>query len=107
VNGLSRERLVRLYPNGTIDPTFVANADASVAKIALLPTGKILIKGVFYTINGIPCQFVARLHQDGSLDESFSSDWGVVTSAQFAIQADGKILLDGFEGLSTAFISTD
>jgi uncharacterized delta-60 repeat protein len=87
VNGVSRTRLARLNPDGTLDPTFNAGnlSGNLITTIYLQPDGKILAGG----------GSIVRLNSDGSLDPSFSQSPSVVASAIRAItmQPDGKILI--------------
>jgi uncharacterized delta-60 repeat protein len=54
-----------------VDPTFAVEIDAQIAALALQPDGKVIIGGSFTNVNGIPRGKLARLHTDGTLDESF------------------------------------
>jgi uncharacterized delta-60 repeat protein len=49
-SAVTRNRIARLKPDGTIDPTFDPSANGSVQAIALQPDGKILIAGDFTTL---------------------------------------------------------
>jgi len=105
INGVSRNRIARLNADGSLDTTFQngmtginnANNTASVLQIALQPDGKILVGGDFNTVNGTPQKYLARLNPDGSLDNSFSSNFtgtdGIVFSV--AIERNNKILIGG------------
>lgn len=99
VNGENRDRLVRLIKDGSVDPTFNAGTDGTVSAIQVTPDGKLFLKGVFHSVNGQPRDYIARLNMDGSLDETWQSDWATISGGYSAFQADGKILLIGFEGL--------
>ncbi len=65
-----------------------------VLDIALQPSGKILIGGSFFTVNGTVRRNFARLNTDGTLDTTLSA---VFTGAVYAVklQTDGKILVGG------------
>lgn len=103
VNGQARTTLVRLNPNGTLDETFGAglNFDGEVADIAVQPDGKYVVGGSFEKINGERRAFVARLHSDGTVDDTFkpnggaASSWTVIILA-VTLQPDGKILIGGY-----------
>lgn len=90
--------------NGNGKQTINVNSDATVANsISLQSTGKIIIAG--NTLNGSLNDFaVARLNNDGTVDNSFNGD-GIVTTDinssddyanSVAIQSDDKILVEGY-----------
>jgi uncharacterized delta-60 repeat protein len=106
VNGVPLNRVARLHPDGSLDASFDPGegADFTVNGVALQPDGKLVLGGFFYNVGGVKRPSVARLHPDGSLDESFhpkvaSADPEVWTGVfTVALQADGKILLGGSFG---------
>ena len=63
VNGVTRTRVARLNPDGTLDTTFDPGAgpNSVVNDLALDGNGNILIAGAFTTVNGVPMSHVARL----------------------------------------------
>ena len=94
--GLFRQDMARLLPNGIFDTNFTASANEKVESVAIQPDGKILITGYFTLVNGVQRKGVARLNADGSLDPSFNAalndfsyGWTV------ALQQDGRVLLSG------------
>ncbi|MBM4224935.1 MAG: hypothetical protein FJ167_09125, partial [Gammaproteobacteria bacterium] len=62
--GLSRNRLVRLNANGTVDLTFNVGTGANdlVAAVATQVDGKILVGGAFTNFNSVPQLRFTRLH---------------------------------------------
>ena len=58
---------------GILDTTFNPGTGANgiVEQVLPLPDGRILICGNFTTFNGRNHPYIARLNNDGSLDESF------------------------------------
>ena len=108
-NGASRNRLVRLNPNGTVDTNFVpwvgaplTNYSFEPTTFAVQPDGKILVGGnaaLGYENDG---SGLARLNANGSFDTSFhpdtlgtnGGDYAVISS--LALQSDGKILAGGY-----------
>lgn len=97
-NGVTKNRIVRLNANGTIDAAFVTGtgADSVVECVALQTDGKIIIGGQFTKFNGISAKYLARLNADGSLDTSFDTTTGFNSHVySVAVQADGKILAGG------------
>ena len=97
---VARNRVARVNADGTMDTDFDPAANDYVNCMALQTDGKILLGGAFTTLqpNGAntttPRHRIARVHADGSLDNSFdpsANDWvGSVVS-----QADGRILIGG------------
>ena len=87
VNGITRNRIARLNPDGSLDDSFscdVAGPNGWVHALALQSDGKILLGGWFNMVNGAARTNLARLNPDGSLDSSFSPSvtstqgWGVL-----------------------------
>ena len=74
---------------------FKVDIDGPVFVTAIQADGKILIGGLFTSINGYPRSNLARLNIDGTLDSTFAtgSD-GKVTA--LAIQSDGKVVVGGY-----------
>lgn len=98
--GVTTNRIIRLLPDGTSDPTFDTGTGANqhVFCVALLPDGKILISGVFTSFDGNSCVNLARLNANGSFDSSFNNlGTGINTSSVDAIEVlpTGKILIGG------------
>jgi len=96
----TRNRMARLNADGTLDTGFNPNANGVVNTLAVQADGRILIGGLFTTLqpNGAatatPRNRIARLQADGSLDAPFNPNAnGSVQS--LAVQADGRILLGG------------
>jgi len=89
-----RNRIARVFPNGSADSDFNPGADGVVNCFALQSDGKILVGGDFTTLGGQSRNRIARLNEDGTLDGSFNPGAnGVVTC--IAVQPDGKILVGG------------
>ena len=111
-NGIERNRIVRINPNGSLDSSFNPGlgADNHVYSVLLQTDGKIIISGWFSNFDATPRQNVARLNSDGSLDMVFNPGSGayyyVNTSS---IQTDGKIILGGrfesYAGINRNFIA--
>jgi len=121
VNQIPTHGIVRLLPNGAVDPGFnpVAmtcpshpfGADHGCglwADPVVDSDGKIIIAGDFIEVNGVSRTCVARLNADGTLDQSFNPSgfipFGLSAGTPrpirgIAIQSDGKIVIGGrFEG---------
>jgi len=107
MGGYTRLQVVRLMPNGSVDPTFdlgqilpISSSDW-IYDLALEPSGKILIGGDLSSIQGKPRTNVARLFPDGALDESFDASAAVVSQGlsisvnQISVTPQGEIYLAG------------
>lgn len=91
-------QLVRMLPNGSRDPAFVARVDGGfggVKSIAVQPDGAILIGGGFRTVDGVVRPNLARLQANGQLDEGFIARVNTWVK-DIALQADGKIVVGGY-----------
>lgn len=102
-NGVPKRGIVRLLPDGGIDPTFelVPGPQGIVRSVDVLPDGKIYIGGTFSEINGTPRSGVARLNADGTLDSGFTVLIGGSPNILSVVaQPDGKVLIGGsFTGI--------
>jgi uncharacterized delta-60 repeat protein len=104
VNGAARTNIVRVNPDGSIDPTFnpptivTGGAGIPIQDIALQTDGKIVIVGQFINIGNTPRRSIARLNADGSPDTAFNSNPGLdgfFTISDLEIAPDGKIYIKG------------
>ena len=97
--------LARLNVDGSVDTSFQISlkpgpsfASPFITSIALQSDGKILIGGVFTSVDGVGRTNLARLNADGTLDDSFlngmaGTDAGIKC---LSLQGDGKILIGGY-----------
>src|SRR5207245_1237276 len=92
---VTRNRIARLNPDGTLDTAFNPNASDIVQSIAVQADGKILVGGFFTSIGGQTRNRIARLNPDGTLDTTFNPNANNIVHS-IAVQADGKILAGGF-----------
>ena len=100
-NGTILNRLVRLFPDGSLDLGFDTGSgpDGSVDCLAVQSDGRILVGGYFVTVNGYTQNYICRLNSDGSLDMAFGS--GAASTGcdgpvrAMAVQSNGLILLGG------------
>jgi uncharacterized delta-60 repeat protein len=103
-NGEGRRGIARVNDNGQNDSTFNpgSGVNGNIYAMVVQTDGRIIIGGEFSTINGVPRINIARLNQDGSLDNSFDSGLGVDGPVRsLLIQYDDKIILGGvFENVS-------
>ena len=98
-NNISRNRIARLNPDGSLDTNFNLGTGASsrIVSTSIQPDDKIIIGGYFTSYNGIARSGIARLNADGSLDTGFNVGTGVNAGvATTSIQSDGKILVGGY-----------
>ncbi|MBL9173331.1 MAG: hypothetical protein JNL10_07350 [Verrucomicrobiales bacterium] len=75
-NGTTLRNIVRLFPDGSLDPSFPiirSGTSGAINTIATLPDGRAYIGGFFGTVGGRPARRLARLKADGSVDPSFVS----------------------------------
>ncbi len=97
-NGTARNGLVRLLPNGAIDPSFVIGngANGTVRTMAMQADGKVVIAGDFTEYNNVTRNGLARINLDGSLDTGFDPGSGADSLIwSIAIASGGKILIGG------------
>src|SRR5438874_4125607 len=93
---VTRNRIARLNPDGTIDTAFDPNANGSVDAIALAADGKILVGGAFISLGGQTRMRIARLDAATGAPDSFNPNvTGGLAVFAVAVQADGKILVGG------------
>ena len=101
LRGVTRRNLARLNSDGSLDATFakgLSGVEGTVEAMAVQSDRKILVGGLFSTVNGQQRRNLARLNADGSLDTSFGGAGGFpINGAVRAIklQADGRILVAG------------
>lgn len=100
VNGVARSRIARLNSDGTLDMGFgdeLADLNGSVRALAVQSDGRVVIGGMFTSVNGVAHHRIARLHGDGMLDTSFGSGLAGGDAAVYtvAVQSDGKVLIGG------------
>ena len=94
---VTRNRIARLNPDGTLDAAFNPSANSSVQTIAVQADGKILVGGNFFgasSIGGQTRNYLARLDPTTGAADSFDPNADNVLNA-IALQADGKILVGG------------
>ncbi|MBL0025188.1 MAG: delta-60 repeat domain-containing protein [Saprospiraceae bacterium] len=95
-NGVITNRITRLNTDGSLDTSF--NPDSNDASTIITSDiqndGKIIIGGIFTSINGSPRIHIARLNADGSLDSLFNPGTGpnntIFTSA---VLSNGKVII--------------
>jgi len=99
INGVARNHIARLNPDGSLDQSFNnpgTGANGSVRTLALQLDGGILVGGLFTRFNDQPQNRIARLNADGSSDPGFSGGVGADGAVYaIALQPDNRILLGG------------
>src|SRR5205814_10321247 len=98
ISGPTRNGIVRLNGDGSLDSTFDPGAGVSVNALAIQNDGKILLGGGFTNYNGVSRNGIVRVNIDGSLDTSLNPDGGAGTFgtvSAIAVQTNGKIVLAG------------
>ena len=98
VNSIRRNSIARLNPDASLDGLFNAGSgpDGPIRALALQPDGRLLVGGMFTTINGTNRNHIARLQSDGSLDATFNPGAGADNSVfALALQPDGRAILGG------------
>lgn len=94
----ARNRIARLHPNGMLDAGFDPGAgpDQAVTSVALQSDTKIVIGGLFTTVNSLRRPGVARLNANGTVDSDFNPATGPNGPVYaVAVQNDGRILVAG------------
>lgn len=97
-NGIARNNIARLNPDGSLDATFDpgSGANGTVLALALQSDGKIIIGGDFTAYSETNCNRITRINADGSVDIDFNIGTGVNNSVKtLCIQSDGKIIAAG------------
>ena len=95
-----RNRIARLNADGTVDTAFDPNLNGEGRAVAVLPSGKILVGGGFFSLkpNGatdpITRSYLVRLNTDGTVDTAFDAHASGAVNA-LLLQGDGKILVGG------------
>lgn len=108
--GEFRNGLVRLLPDGTLDPAFTSPAlfegttQAAARRLLRLSNRSFLVGGAFNRVLGQPRPGLLRLHPDGSLDSTFAA---LPISSQvnaLALAPDGRIYAGGSFSLPGATV---
>ncbi|MCF6131530.1 T9SS type A sorting domain-containing protein [Flavobacterium wongokense] len=99
-NNTTANGIIRLNADGSIDNSFNSGTafedGGQVYSIALLPNGKIMVGGFFFSYNGTTVKHLVRLNSDGTLDTSFNTGTSFNRFAwTIAVQQDGKVLVGG------------
>ncbi len=93
-NGTSRNRIARLNANGSLNTSFspTTGANEYVETVLAQSDGKILMVGGFTKYEGVSCNRIARINDNGSLDKGSAFN-GIIRAME--VQPDGKVLVGG------------
>ncbi len=100
VDGIPRNNMVRLNTDGTVDGPFNPSPSGRVVMISPQASGQIFIGGDFGDLspNGVVTPvnigFLARLNNDGSVDETFTPNPGGAVYS-LAVDSNGKLVVGG------------
>lgn len=94
----TKEGLKVLHNKNFQVPTFKAKKNMSIYTISEQEDGKIIIGGNFDTVNGHKIKDIVRLNMDGSIDDSFMSDFDGFDGEIYDIEIlkDHSILVGGY-----------
>lgn len=98
--GGARQSVARLLPSGALDPSFdvgtvlMQNNIQAVHALAIQDDGRILCAGYFTSISGQPRRGIARLLNDGQLDNTFTDAVRIHPEVTFlSIHPGGRLLV--------------
>ena len=99
VNDVPFNKIVKVNEDGSLDDVFNSGTGATngVHTISLQTDGKLVVGGIFYSMNNAYRTSIARLNpEDGNLDSTFQVGRGAFLNVSASyVQSDGKILLGG------------
>ncbi len=98
INGTTSSGVKRLNADGSLDYSFGVGdiINNSALSIALQSDSKIIIGGYFTANNGVGKNRVARLLEDGNIDNTFNVGTGANgTVYTVQVQSDGKVIVAG------------
>ena len=98
VNGTPRNRLVRLLPDGAVDPDWNpgVGSNGQVTCMALDAEGRLLIGGFFTQVGEVSSPYLARLDVHGARDASFEVGAGLNGKPHAMLpQQDGTWIIGG------------
>ncbi len=98
VNGLTRSFVARLATNGTVDLTFnpLAGPNGFVSSVGVNESGKVIVGGVFSSVNGLNRNHVAQFLPNGGLDPFFNQP-NALNAAVFSVlpRSNEKVIVGG------------
>jgi uncharacterized delta-60 repeat protein len=98
--GFNTNICVRLNPDGSRDASFTNKitglVTARISSLVPQPDGKILVAGLFNSVNGVPRNNIARLNTNGSLDGTFNPANGASSSiSKLMLLDNGQLMAVG------------
>ncbi|WP_373999153.1 delta-60 repeat domain-containing protein [Bdellovibrio bacteriovorus] len=99
LHGESKSKLVRVYLNGAVDPSFDIGTgfNGDVETIAVDSQNRVLVGGDFTDYNGTPATRLIRLLPDGNIDSTFNVGSGFDGNVRsIAITSAGDIFVGGW-----------
>lgn len=103
-NNISRNRVGRILPDGTVDTNFNPGIgpNDNVYYVVALGDGKALIAGEFTSFGETARNYIARLNADGTLDANFIPSEVVNAPVnKLIVQADSKIIVFSYDSDNT------
>jgi len=97
--GVSKNRIVRLNIDGSIDTSFVMGSGFNnfTQGAAIDSNGSIVVTGIFSNYNGTPTYRIARILSNGSIDSSFITGSGFNnTTTSVLINPDNSMYVVGY-----------
>ncbi len=99
-NGVLRNRIARLNSDGSLDNSFqngMSGADNWIYSVAVQADARVLVAGLFASVNDTYRGRIARLNADGSLDTTFQNGMIGANALVRAVglQPDSKVLIGG------------
>ena len=98
VNNFARNRIARLNPDGSVDPTFDPGGgpNSDVLGVAVLSDGRIVVGGRFSQVAGMNRSYIAVLSPTGTLDPTFAPTNGFNNEVyNVSVQPADRILVSG------------
>lgn len=99
-NGVPRQRIARLMPDGSLDETFqvtIGTHPDQIRAIVQQADGKFILLGGFNDVDGDFYRNVVRIQTDGATDPTFQPGSGFANTVLDALlQPDGQLLAAGF-----------
>jgi uncharacterized delta-60 repeat protein len=112
LNRKTRNRVGRLFPDGSLDPVFnpLGGPNAAVRSMALQADGRLVIGGFFTVVQATNRNYIARLLADGTVDAFFNPGGGADNPVYaVAVHQDRRIVVGGsfttINGISRAGIA--
>lgn len=91
-------RVIRLFPDGTVDPSFNPGTgpDGPVRVLGSQSNGSVIIGGEFTSVAGLPRGYFAKLDPNGALNQTYASGNGANSFVlSLDVYADDRVLIGG------------